>query len=207
MTVFTLDISFTEEALQSLYTTKSGVAIASPLNGKDITIIWQSISPFQFNRVQFEAAYGMYASTSAISNNATIVSTSTVPPPAVIAKTYTLEPSGAISGPHSGGTPDAYTLQNKFAPEDIMTMGLSQNAIVNDQERNGNYISADKVMLNSSLTMIPKNNLSLWIHPLDEENNTITGSISSPVTEIMFNGNTTKISVEYDRLTGQFIIK
>lgn len=204
MPSFKLNVSFTNEQLETLYTTGTNVVLGKSQAGNPPNVAWQVFRPLQGNTITWEEEYGLYSSTTDIVNGAVINQMSTVPIPAAMSQMYTLQPSGVISGPVSGGMPNAYALENKYSERSYMTEGLSQNATVNGIEISNNAVLASSVILNSLGVFSPSSAIFIWLQSQVRSNSIVT-FIPSPMTELRFGGGVDDISVTYDSSTGRFI--
>lgn len=204
MSDYTLTINFTNEQLQTISDTGAKVCIGKSTGGGVPNIIWQSLYPFQTNRIEWTEEYGIYISNTKIEQGASIQKLSSTPIGASTDKLYTLEPSGIISGPDTGGAPDAFALLNNYNNMDYMTVGLFQDASVNSVLITGNAMFGAPVLLASTAIMTPSTTLYIWLQS-DITDNSVTTIITSPTTELKFGGGVNQIAVAYDTQSGQFI--
>lgn len=204
MSTFNLKVAFTNSQLEVLYATGTNVIVAKPTSDGTPNVAWQVFKPLQANQISWEELYGIYASTSAIVNGATLSQLSSVPIPAAENKLYTLEDSGVITGPSSGGYPNAFTLNNKYSNKDYMTVGLYQDANVNGTDIIGNATSAAPVLLQSTAVMTPFTTVYIWLQSQVRSNSVIT-NVTSPMTQLKFGGGVDDISVAYDSESGKFL--
>lgn len=204
MSTFNLNVAFTNAQLETLYATGTNVIVAKPTDGGEANVAWQVFKPLQTNTLGWEEQYGIYASTSRVVNGATLSQLSSVPIPAAMNKLYTLEPSGAISGPATGGRSNAFALNNKYEVQDFMTVGLYQNATVNGTDIIGNATSAAPVLLQSTAYMTPFTTVYIWLQSQVKSNSVVT-DVTSPMTELKFGGGVNDISVAYDSASGMFL--
>ncbi len=206
MSKFNLKIQFTNEQLGLLKMMGSNVIIAKPTGGDNPNVAWQVFSPLQHNTVGWEEKYGVYASTTQVTNGATLDQLSKVDVGALMNKVYTLQDSGAMTGPTNGqgAAKDSFSLVNKYDKKDFMTVGLYQDARVNGTEIAGNALSAAPVLLASTAIMTPYTTVYVWLQS-KVVSNTVVTSVTSPMTELRFGGGVDEISVKYDRDTGFFI--
>jgi hypothetical protein len=204
MANYKLDVAFTKAQLETLYITGSNVVIAKPSGGGSPNVAWQVFKPMQANTLNWGEEYGIYASTAAVVNGATLSQLSNVPVGAAMNKLYTLEPNSIITGPASGGQPHAYSLENRFDPKPYMTVGLFQDATVNGTDIIGNAVSAAPVMLASTANMTPYTTVYIWIQSQVVSNSVVT-SVTSPMTELRFGGGTNEMKIAYDSQSGKFL--
>lgn len=203
---FTLKTAFTDDQLKLLYMTGTNVIVAKPTGGSGPNVAWQVFKPMQANTLRWGEEYGIYASTTQVSNGARLDQLSSVPVGAIENMSYTLEPNATISGPVSGGFPGAFSLTNKYSEKPYMTVGLYQNANVNGTDIIGNALSAAPVLLQSTATMTPFTTVYIWLQSAVVSNTVIT-TVTSPMTKLVFGGAVSEISVMYDSTSGLFIQK
>ncbi len=204
MAEYSLDVHFTDDQLKAIYTAGSNVVVAKPSGNSNPNVAWQVFKPMQANTLSWGEEYGIYASTSEVTNGAKLVQLSNVPVGAAMDKLYTLESNSTISGPDDGGQPNAFALLNKFDQQPLMTVGLYQDANVNGTEITGNAISAVPTLLSSTAFMTPYTTVYIWLQSQVVSNSVVT-TVTSPMTELRFGGGVNDISVKYDANSGKFI--
>ncbi len=93
MADYSLDIQFTQDQLQILYMAGSNVVVAKPSgDGSTPNVAWQVFKPMQANTLSWDEEYGIYASTSEVTNGAKLVQLSSVDVGAPMNKLFTLQP-------------------------------------------------------------------------------------------------------------------
>jgi len=204
MPSFTLDTAFTNDQLNILYATGNNVIIAKPTSGNDANVAWQVFRPLQANTLDWTEDYGIYVSTTGITNGALLTQLSSTPIPSVENKLYTLNPSGAISGPANGGSPNSYALLNQYSNIPYLTAGLYQDATVNGTKILGNALSAAPVILQGTAVMTPYTVVYIWLQS-QTISNTVVTRVTTPMTKLVFGGGVSDISVAYDSASGTFI--
>lgn len=203
---FTLKTAFTNDQLALLYATGTNVVVAKPTGGSQPNVAWQVFKPMASNTLKWGEEYGLYASTTAVTNGAVLSQLSSVPVGARDKMLYTLEPNAIITGPVSsgGGSEGTFALNNKFAEKPYMTVGLFQNANVNGTEIIGNALSAAPVLLQSTAFMTPFTTVYIWLQS-QVVSNTVVTTVTSPMTKLTYGGGINDISVAYDSASGYFV--
>jgi len=204
MSTFVLNLEFSIEGLNNIFATNSYIAIAKPIETANPNVVWQHFKPFQANTIQFEEEVGLYASHHQSSDTVVITSFTKTPIPAEAGQLYTLENTGNITGPAEGGTPNEYSMKNNYAAQPYMTMGLYQGAVINGMEMQESPISANEVLLNSTISMTPDTTLVIWVES-QLATAALVNSITSPTTTIKFSPGTNQLTYRYDEKTGTFV--
>ncbi|HET9627680.1 MAG TPA: hypothetical protein VFP84_40260 [Kofleriaceae bacterium] len=206
MPTFTLKTDFTQDDLTRFLASGSNVVVAKPNAGGFPNVAWVVYRPLISNTMTWDDKYGIYASNSDIINGAQLTQMSQTEFPAVDGKNYVLNSAGFFGGPSSGGEPGSYSAVNQYnnLPKGYLTFGLFQNARINGQEVSGNAVSAAPVIYQSTAVMTPFTTVYLWIQS-QVKSNTVVTNVTSPMTEVVFGGSVTTMSLEYDSTSGKFL--
>ncbi|HXO19250.1 MAG TPA: hypothetical protein VOA87_04910 [Thermoanaerobaculia bacterium] len=210
MPTFTLNTTFTQDALTMLYTTGTNVVVAKPgSGGSSPNVAWIAFRPLMANGMTWQEQYGIYCSTSNIQNGALLTQMSQAPFPAADGQKYPMNATGFFGPPQTGGMPGSYTASNQYnnlAPNGpgFLTFGLFQNASVNGNAMTGNAVSAAPVPYLSTAVMTPFTTIYLWTQS-QVASNTVVTSVTSVQTEVTFGGSITTISMNFDPTTGGFV--
>lgn len=205
---FTLNTTFSDEALSTLYQTGTNVVVAKPAIGNAPNVAWVVFRPLEENTLTWDEQYGIYASTQSIQNGAVLTQIAATPFPAGDGLSYTLLPAGFFGSPTSGGTPGSFTAVNQFnnlppSGPGFMTLGLYQNATVNGTTTNGNAVSAAAVPYQSTAVITPFTTVFLWTQSQVTGNSVVT-DVTSAQTQVGFGGSVTEVSLVYDQASGVF---
>ncbi|MGV8835316.1 hypothetical protein [Cellvibrio sp.] len=201
---FSLSMAFTNQQLDVIASTNTKVIVAKPTAGGAPNVAWQAFDPLTANTLSWEEQYGIYVSTASVTGGAKLEKLSSTGIPAASNKLYTLTGSGVISNPDTGGEAGSFSLLNSYNKQDLMTVGLYQDATVNGTAIAGNAISAAGVMLASTAVMTPYTTLYVWLHS-EIESNTVVTKVNSPMSILKFGGAVTTISTAYDTESGMFL--
>ena len=210
MPTFTLNTTFTQDALTMLYATGTNVVVAKPSSGgSSPNVAWIAFRPLIANGMTWEEKYGIYCSTSGIQNGALLTQMSQAPFPAGDGQKYPLTAAGFFGPPQTGGSPGSYTATNQYnnlAPNGpgFLTFGLFQNANVNGTAMTSNAVSAAPVPYQSTAVMTPFTTIYLWTQS-QVVSNTVVTSVTSVQTQVVFGGSITTISLNFDPTTGGFV--
>ncbi|MDI1434878.1 hypothetical protein [Polyangium sorediatum] len=206
MPTFKLSTAFTQEDLNRFYASGSNIVVAKPNAGGMPNVAWLVYRPLLGNTVTWEEQYGIYASNVDIINGAQLTQMSKSEFPALDNKSYPLTAAGFFGPPSTGGSPGSYTAVNQYdnLPKGYLTFGLFQDAVVDGTPALGNAVSAAPVIYNSTAVMTPFTTVYLWVQS-QVVSNTVVTNVTSPMTEVMFGGPVTEVSLMYDASSGKFI--
>jgi hypothetical protein len=210
MPTFTLNTTFTQDALTMLYATGTNVVVAKPsAGGSAPNVAWVAFRPLIANAMTWQEQYGIYCSTSSIQNGALLTQMSQAPFPAGDGQKYALTAAGFFGPPQTGGMPGSYTATNQYnnlppSGPGYLTFGLFQNANVNGSAMTGNAVSAAPVPYQSTAVMTPFTTVYLWTQS-QVLSNTVVTSVTSVQTQVIFGGPVTTVSLTFDPATGGFV--
>jgi hypothetical protein len=206
MSAFSISTAFNQQDLERFYASGSNVVVAKPTGGSQPNVAWVVYRPLINNMLNWEENYGIYASNVDVQNGARLTQMSATPYPAVASMLYTMQASGAITGPNTGGAPNAYSILNTYnnLPKGYLTMGLFQNANVDGIDLIGNAVSAAGVIYNSTATMVPLTTVYLWLQS-QVVSNTVVTTVTSPMTRVTLSASSPAAALVYNPLTGTFI--
>lgn len=207
MKSFLLDIAFTNEQLKLL--SADGYKLVLAKSGADSDtpdVAWLVFQPMEENMISWTDEYGVYASTSDLTEGARLVQLSYVAAPAAAGQTYTLQDSGALVGPADPAvTPGSYSIVNQYHTRPYMVLGLFQGAGIGADYIAKNAISASKVLqMGTAMITAPSFAVFIWLSSTPEDNS-IIGSVNSPMTKLLFDESTLEIALAYDDATGKFV--
>jgi hypothetical protein len=202
MPTYSLQIHFTKEQLEVFYAAGAWVVIGKPLKGDAPSLAWVTFPPFEWNSVEWEEQYGIYASLAIASGDDGVAQQQQCKSefPASAGRLYPLRPEGCFGPPtaEAGLDPDSYYAANSFVGAPTMTFGLFQDAKVNGQKRSANPLSAELIPTAFQARMIPGTTLYLWMQSEG-------GQVTSPQTRVPFEESTTSMALVYDSSSGTFV--
>jgi len=206
---FTLKMLIDPADLSVIKTAGQRITLAKPVNAEDrISTVWLSIDPFQSTDVEWEEEYGIYASTTAIVDGASITKMSETDFPAADGKYYSFPSSALFLGP-SGG-PSAPPLGTFKVFNDMpssnyraLTFGLSQSAQVNKMPANRKPISASSVLATQFIEMTPFTNVYIWLQSYYQSETVIT-KVVGKYTVAKFGRDAFELTFKYDAQAGVF---
>jgi len=144
------------------------ITLAKPVNSDSSpNVIWLSIDPFQSTEVQWSEEYGIYASTTAVQQGASITKLSETGVPAQDGAGYTFTSAATFNGPFSGSgvARGSYGAQNDMpnASYPMLTFGLTQSALINQKPTERKPISATPVLSTQFANMTPFSSVYIWL--------------------------------------------
>jgi hypothetical protein len=214
MSTFRITTTFSQTDLERLHATGTNIVVAKPTEGTEPNVSWVVYRPLQTNTVEWQEQYGIYASNVDFQNGAELSQLSSTDLPALTGRLYVLNPSGVFSGPGSGGETNLYSARNDFNNLDhpdpgttgrgYLTMGLYQNATVNEVPVTGNAVSATQVLYRSTARIRVSSTVYLWTQSQTRGNSVVT-DISSPMTMVPLTAERPEANLRFDADSATFI--
>lgn len=204
MSEFKLNLEIDEDSLRLIRSVKERIILAKPVGNGAPNVIWQSFSPFESNNVSWEENYGLYASTTQVTNGATIRRSSDSPSPAVDAAVYPFDLSATFRTPEADPQIPAGTFatENQFQELPKLTFGLFQSAVVNGETAE-RPVNAVEVARGRLAQFTPFTTVFIWLQA-DLQSKTVVTRIASTRTEVRFGGGVDEITLNYNPETGAF---
>lgn len=193
--------------LTTIKAAQQRITIAKPVNVGTPSVIWLTIDPFQSTDVAWTEEYGIYASTTMITDGATItkLSESGV---AVDGAYYTLTAATVFTGPFTGkGVPTGtYAAQNDVpnAAYPVLTFGLTQAALVNQKPTARKPLSATPVLATQFTEMTPFTIVYAWLQSTFTSETIIT-KITGKSAKVTLGGGVNDITLKYNPDLGMFV--
>ncbi|MCQ4166517.1 hypothetical protein [Tahibacter harae] len=184
------------------------ITLAKPVNSDSSpNVVWLSIDPFQSTEVQWAEEYGIYASTTAVQQGASITKLSETGVPAQDGATYSFTAGATFNGPFGGGVPrGTYGAQNDMPNSNypMLTFGLTQSALINQKPVERKPISATPVLATQFASMTPFTSVYIWLQS-QFASETIITKIVGRTSKARFGGGVTDLSLKYDAGLGVFV--
>lgn len=184
------------------------ITVAKPVNGGSPNVIWLSIDPFQSTDVSWSEEYGIYASTTAISNGAEISKLSQTDEVAVAGAYYTLTTATVFNGPFTGKNVPAgsFGVQNDVPNSSypVLTFGLTQSALVNQKPTERKPLSATPVLATQFAEMTPYTIVYAWLQS-QFKSETIITTITGKSAKITLGGTVNNVTLKYNPELGMFV--
>lgn len=184
------------------------ITLAKPVNSDSSpNVVWLSIDPFQSTEVQWSEEYGIYSSTTAVQQGASITKLSETGVPAQDGATYSFTSAATFNGPFGGGVaPGTYGAQNDmpYSSYPVLTFGLTQSALINQKPSERKPISATPVLATQFAAMTPFSSVYIWLQS-QFSSETIITKITGKTSKARFGGAVTDINMKYDPMLGVFV--
>ncbi|BAW79795.1 hypothetical conserved protein [Candidatus Nitrosoglobus terrae] len=205
---YSLQLLIDEKDLPVIKGAGQYITLAKPVNSNSPNVIWLSVDPFSSTEVSWQEQYGIYASTTAVQQGATITKLSETGIPAQDGAYYTLSASAVFTGPYFNESVPAGTwaAQNSvpYSQYQSLTFGLSQSALVNQKPINRKPLSAASVLANQSIEMTPFTNIYVWLQAVFSSE-TIISRIIGKYTIARFGNGVNNITLKYEPNLGVFV--
>jgi hypothetical protein len=205
MPTYELDLSIDPTDLEILNGNQMNIMVAQAINGTQGNVAWLSFSPFENNTITWVENYGLYASTSSVSNGATIVKMSEVYP-AADAAIYSFNQSAVFGPPNTGGNapaPGTFEIQNDYSAVPSLTFGLCKEATINGNATAPQPINAVGVASAMNATFTPIVTVYVWLQA-NLNSGTVISTVFGPVATVQYTDSLT-IGLQYDKSTGGFV--
>ncbi|MBN8738755.1 MAG: hypothetical protein BGP24_12550 [Lysobacterales bacterium 69-70] len=195
--------------LSVIRTAGQRITLAKPVNSDSSpNVIWLSIDPFQSTEVQWSEEYGIYASTTAVQQGASITKLSETGVPAQDGASYSFTSAATFNGPFSSGSVarGSYGAQNDMPNSNypMLTFGLTQSALINQKPAERKPISATPVLATQFANMTPFSTVYIWLQS-QFSSETIITKITGKTSKARFGGGVNDLSLKYDANLGVFV--
>lgn len=204
MSSYVLNISFSSEALPTIYRAKQRLALVKTVQGNaGQRVTWVSTLPFEDNVIEWKNDYLLYTARQEAANGATIKKLSEVS--ATDGCIYDV-----VDGTFGNARPDASVGKNCYGAHNLMnqypylTVGMAVSATVNGEEKKGNPINAVILPYNHTAVMSPIERVGIFL-AADIDDGMVQTTEFSNILTIEYRGNETVHSVRYDENSGIFV--
>lgn len=194
--------------LQIIRASGQRLTLAKPLDAASPNVIWLSIDPFASTDVEWTEEYGIYASTTQVSQGARISKLSESAFPAQDGAYYSFTSAAVFNGPFTGNGVGrgSYGAQNDMPSSSypVLTFGLTQTALVNQQPAERKPLSATPVLATQFANMTPFTIVYAWLQA-QFASETIITQITGKTTKIRLGGGVNEMTLKYDPGLGVFV--
>lgn len=185
------------------------ITLAKPVSADSSpNVVWLSIDPFESTDVEWSEEYGIYASTVAVVQGATISKLSETGIGAQDGANYSFTSAAVFNGPFPGGGVPAgsYGARNDMPSSNypLLTFGLTQSALINTVPQSRKPISATPVLATQQAVMTPFSSVYIWLQS-QFTSETIITTITGRSAKAVFGDGVTDIGLKYDATIGAFL--
>lgn len=204
MSNYKLNIDFSDEALEVLYTASQNLCITKEVAGESgKSVLWVSTLPFNHNTIEWNEDYMLYASRKEAMNGAVISKLSDAEGVnGVCLKFESAQFKEAEISDEVGA--NEYGVHNAMQQYSFLTFGLAQTVTVNDTKMTGRPINAVTLPYNHRAAMAPIERLKVFLAAELDNGVVITREFSTAI-NVEYRGNDTEKSIKYDYQKGIFV--
>lgn len=204
MSNYKLNVSFSEEALKTIYAAGQKLAIVKSVEGDSGTpVVWVATLPFENNEIEWQNNYQLYASRQEAMHGATISKLSETA--GITELTYDFkdavfqnaQPSGAVGK-------NEYGVHNMMSAYASLTFGLAEAVRVNGETQAGKPINAILLPYNHTAVMSPIEKIQVFLANDIDDGVVQTREFSNKI-ELIYSGNETEKTIKYDETKGLFV--
>lgn len=192
------DLTTIVEARESIIVAKS------PASGRP-TAAWLTVKPLDANEVLWADDYGLYASNS----YGSITSMVTTPYPSQSGVCYPLTNEGQFKSPLTCPvqmSSNDYGVVNRYERFPSMTCGLLQSALVNQETRSPEPVSAEIIPLNQQAVFQPMRTVWVWLQSdLTSGTRLDVGQAISKPAIVTYGAGVMSQALVYDSSQGMFV--
>lgn len=199
-TQYDLNVQISATDVVKIATAEQGVSLVKAVGAETETqIIWQHFRPLEFNTVQWQSIYGVYASSTQVVAGSVIVATSVVNP----ALPGTIYPfaNGTFGAPTGEIPRNQYGVANRDSQS--LTFGLVQGITGAGGNSPNAPINAVPLLTQETATFTPTEKLSIFLSA-EFDNGAVVTDVESPALALDFTTETSQ-TVHYDGESGQFL--
>jgi hypothetical protein len=199
-----LDLTIDPSDLTVFKTTGQNIQVAKLVgNASQPNVVWLSIDPWPDVRIDWEEAYGIYASNTQLQAGAVIQQISGMPSDKTEDQiSYALgmdtlwkkDPTAPLASP---GT---YCIENQMVNPayPYLAFGLTQPASVNGNGTGDQVLNATSVLPNNGATFTPLTTVYVWLQGQQQCGSVIVGVTSKTAVITMKGGDNVKLHYDHD---------
>lgn len=209
MANYTLTLNIDPNDLNYIKAAGQRLTLAKPVGSGDPNVVWLSIDPFPSTTIEWTEEYWIYASTTEVSQGASISKLSEVSPGPALDAGYYPFTSAATFGVYqkTPAIPSGTYAANNEMPYNqypTLTFGLSQSAMVSKKLAERKPISAQSVLSQQQIQMTPFTQVYVWLQSQFASETIITKIVGNS-SVAKFGGGVFDITLKYDPDRGVFV--
>lgn len=204
MSNYKLNVSFSDEALKTIYAAGQKLAIVKSVEGDSGSpVVWVATLPFGNNEVEWQNNYQLYASRQEAMHGATISKLSEI---AGITELIYDFKDGIFQNAHPSNMAGAneYGIHNVMSEYASLTFGLAEAVKVNGETQAGKPINAILLPYNHTAVMSPIEKIQVFLANDIDDGVVQTKEFSNKI-ELVYSGNETEKTIRYDEQKGLFV--
>lgn len=204
MSVYKLNVTFSDAALQTIYAAGQKLAIVKNVEGDGgDPVIWVATLPFENNVIEWENNYQLYASRQEAMHGATISKLSETAGITSLEFDFkdgifqNAQPSKAVGS-------NQYGIHNAMDAYSSLTFGLAEAVRVNGEMQSGKPINAVLLPYNHTAVMSPVEKVQVFM-ARDIDDGVVQTREFSNMINLTYSGNESEKSIRYDETKGIFV--
>jgi len=204
MSYYKLNITFPDDALNTIYAAKQKLALVKSVEGDSgEPVIWIATAPFENNVVEWNNEFQLYSSRQEAKNGATIKKLSETK----AIENHTFDFKDAVfqsSQSEDKIGANKYGVHNSMSEYASLTFGLAASVSVNGKKEGGKPINAILLPYNHTAVMSPVEKVSVFLAS-DIDDGVVQTKGYSNMIQLIYSGNQTEKSIRYDTSKGMFV--
>lgn len=204
MSLYRLNIKFTEDGLDVIYKAHQRLTLTKAVEGSaGKSVIWVATLPFKSNAIEWTDDYMLYSSVDEVQNGASIskLSDTTANDNVVYDFANTTfqnaKPADCVSI-------NEYAVSNTMHQYDNLTFGLAQEVKVNGMVKQGNPINALTLPYNHTAVMKPIEKVRVFLANSVDDGIVMSKQFDNAI-EVEFHDDETEKTITYDCKKGMFV--
>lgn len=204
MSMYKLNVAFSDAALQTIYAAGQKLAIVKNVEGDSGNpVVWVSTLPFEDNVIEWENNYQLYASRQEAMHGATISKLSETS--GITGLEFDFQ-DGVFKNAQSTKAvgSNQYGIHNVMNAYPGLTFGLAEAVRVNGEMQSGKPINAILLPYNHTAVMSPIEKVQVFL-ARDIDDGVVQTREFSNMISLEYSGNESEKSIRYDEVKGIFV--
>lgn len=204
MSNYKLNVSFSDEALKTIYAAGQKLAIVKSVEGDcGNPVVWVATLPFENNEIEWQNNYQLYASRQEAMHGATISKLSETA--GITELTYDFKDAVFQNAqPGNSVGKNEYGVHNTMSSYASLTFGLAEAVRVNGETQTGKPINAILLPYNHTAVMSPVEKIQVFLANDIDDGVVQTREFSNKI-ELVYGKNETEKTIKYDETKGLFV--
>lgn len=204
MSNYKLNVSFSDEALKTIYAAGQKLAIVKSVEGDSGNpVVWVATLPFENNEIEWQNNYQLYSSRQEAMHGATISKLSETA--GITELAYDFKDAVFQNAQSSAAVgKNEYGVHNMMSAYASLTFGLAEAVRVNGETQTGKPINAILLPYNHTAVMSPIEKIQVFLANDINDGVVQTREFSNKI-ELVYSGNETEKTIKYDETKGLFV--